>query len=256
MSRLNTTALVLVVLSDYAMVSGEEHRFPTKYEWGEVVKTSTAVELHVKSVPQDRFIRMPPFNNPYKRIYLKSDAKKISLDLRPEVAEWLIMLPKSAAAPEIIVVDTVGTPQLLAQPFVIRACCRGKFILPAHYAVVHGKLLRYEPQPHKNTVGYWANAKDWCQWYFDVHDPGEYEVHILQGCGEGHGGSEVQISVGKSALTFIVEDTGHFQNFKERNIGKLTITKAGRNSLNVVPVSKAKGAVMDVRQIQLIPINR
>ncbi len=256
MSRLDATALALTILADCGMVTGEEPAFPTKLEWGEIVTTPTAVELHVASMPHDRFIRMPRFNNPYKRIYLKSDKRKTPLEFRPEVTEWLIKLPKAAATPEIVVIDTVGAPQLLTQPFVTRVSSKGVVILPAHHAIIHGKLLRFEPQPHKNTVGYWANEKDWCQWQIEVDDPGEYEVHILQGCGEGHGGSEVQISIGKSALTFVVEDTGHFQNFKERNVGKLKITTAGRNSLKVVPVSKAKGAVMDVRQIELILADR
>ena len=65
----------------------------------------------------------------------------------------------------------------------------------------------------------------------NVEEAGEYEVHILQGCGKGHGGSEVSIGVGKSVLTFTVEDTGHFQNFKPRNLGRIEVLKPGRQSL-------------------------
>ena len=253
MNRSIAIILFLAVQSARATTTEDEPLFPTKFEWGQIVTTASAVELHVESVPNDQVVRIPRFNNPYRRIFLKSDPKKNQLKFRPEVSEWLVTVPLSAATPTTIMIETAGAPQLLTQPFVTKADRNGAFVLPAHHAVVHGKLLRYEPQPHKNTVGYWANEKDWCEWHMDVEAPGQYKVHILQGCGKGHGGSEVKMILGRRELTFLVEDTGHFQNFKTRVVGTLEIKNSGRHLLKVVPVSKAKGAVMDVRQIQLVP---
>ncbi|MCH2203797.1 MAG: hypothetical protein MK102_17665 [Fuerstiella sp.] len=254
-SPFHILSLLATTVSTF-VVAGDEACFPTKLTWGEIVTTVKTVELRITSVPDDRVVRIPRINNPYQRIFLKSDEKKTQLPFVPEVSEWLITLPEAATAPATIVIETVGSPQLLTHPFIVQPLAEGDFVLPAHHAVVHGRLLRYEPQPHKNTVGYWADEEDWCQWQLNVTQPGTYEVHVLQGCGEGHGGSEVKISVGKSELTFIVEDTGHFQNFKERKIGALKLTKKGSQSLTVVPVTKANAAVMDVRQIRLIPSDR
>lgn len=245
-------AVSLSVLLVYATSAiAADYVFPLQFAWGQVRKTTTSVELRVESRPADGVIRIPRFNSPYKRITLWGDTTSTQLEFRPEVAEWLITLPKTAAVPATIVIETVGVPQLLSKPFVAEANKEGSFILPAHHAVVHGKLLRYEPQPHKNTVGYWANEKDWCEWKVDVDKPGSYDVYILQGCGKGHGGSEVRISVGKSDLAFVVEDTGHFQNFKERLVGKLELIAGKKQSLKVVPINKAKAAIMDVRQVRL-----
>ena len=254
MYRLYAFSILLAVHLGPPVASADEQSFPMTFEWGTIKNTSAAVELHVESVPDQRVIRIPRFNNPYKRIYLKSDTAKDQLKFKPEVKDWLITLPDSAGAPTIIVIETAGTPELLTEPFVTKPNTNGEFILPAHHAVVHGKLLRYEPQPHKNTVGYWANEMDWCEWQIEAVQPGSYEVQILQGCGKGHGGSDVQIKLGDSELTFVVEDTGHFQNFRKRMIGTLQISTPGRQPLKVVPVSKAKGAVMDVREIRLIPV--
>jgi hypothetical protein len=253
MNRAVSLSFIMVVLASAKSAIAADLVFPTQFDWGQVSKTTTSVELRVESRPADGVIRIPRFNSPYKRITLQGDTTSTLLDFRPEVAEWLITLPKTTAVPATIVIETVGTPQLLAQPFVAEANREGSFILPAHHAVVHGKLLRYEPQPHKNTVGYWADEKDWCEWKVDVDKSGSYDVYILQGCGKGHGGSEVRVSVGKSDLTFIVEDTGHFQNFKERMVGMLELTDGEEQSLKVVPISKAKVAIMDVRQIRLVP---
>jgi arylsulfatase A-like enzyme len=129
----------------------------------------------------------------------------------------------------------------------------GTITLHARTAEVHGVMLRYEPLPHKTTLGYWVNADDWASWEFTVAAPGTFKVEVLQGCGKGQGGSEVEVSVGEQVLRFTVEDTGHFQNFKARDLGTIRIDRPGRHGLTIKPKSKAKAAVMDVRQVTLKP---
>ena len=136
------------------------------------------------------------------------------------------------------------TPRGAAEPATIE--------LHARDAVVHGQQLRYEPQPHKNTLGYWTNPADWAQWHVPIERPGTYEVHVLQGCGAGQGSSRVRVSLGDQSLTFTVQDTGHFQNFVWRNIGKIEVPKPGRYSLEVRPETLAARAVMDLRQVNLV----
>jgi arylsulfatase A len=125
--------------------------------------------------------------------------------------------------------------------------------LPARTAEVHGTQLRYEPSPHKNTLGYWVRAEDWASWEFTITRPGLFTIEILQGCGKGQGGSEVEVSVGGRSLRFTVEDTGHFQNFKARTIGTVALDKPGRYTLTVKPKKKAAAAVLDLRAVTLKP---
>jgi hypothetical protein len=107
--------------------------------------------------------------------------------------------------------------------------------------------------PHKATLGFWTEANDFATWELTVTKPGKYRVEILQGCGTGHGGSSVELTVGKERLTFEVKDTGGWQKFEAREIGSLTLG-AGRQTLTVKPLKKAKAAVMDLRQIRLLPV--
>jgi arylsulfatase A-like enzyme len=129
----------------------------------------------------------------------------------------------------------------------------GTITLPARTADVHGTQLRYEPLPHKNTLGFWTKADDWAGWEFTVTKPGTFAVEVLQGCGTGQGGSEVAVEVDEQKLSFVVEDTGGFQQFKPRGIGTVTIAKPGRYTLALKPTKKAKAAIMDVRQVTLRP---
>ncbi|WP_425617755.1 sulfatase-like hydrolase/transferase [Anatilimnocola sp. NA78] len=130
----------------------------------------------------------------------------------------------------------------------------GTVSLPAKWATVHGETLRFEPLPHKNTLGYWTNPKDWASWEFDLKEPGTFDVELTVGCGNGSGGSEVDVLVGDQKLSFVVEQTGGFQNFAPRKIGQIKLTKPGRYSLEIRPQKKPGAAVMDVPLVKLLPV--
>lgn len=129
----------------------------------------------------------------------------------------------------------------------------GVITLPARTADIHGIQIRYEPLPHKNTLGFWTRVEDQVSWDFQVTHPGSFAVEILQGCGKGQGGSEVELTVAGQTLKTIVEDTGHFQNFKVRAIGTVRLEQPGRYTLRVTPKSKPGVAVMDLRSVTLKP---
>lgn len=118
-------------------------------------------------------------------------------------------------------------------------------------ADVHGAMLRFEPLPHKNTLGFWINPSDWASWDFEVVKPGKFTMEITYGCGNGSGGSEVEFAVGAQKLVFKVEQTGGFQAFVKRDIGEMTFDQPGRYTLTVKPKSKPGPAVMDLPQVVL-----
>lgn len=130
----------------------------------------------------------------------------------------------------------------------------GTIRLPGSGADVHGVMLRYEPLPHKATLGFWVRQEDYASWEFTVDRPGEFDVELWQGCGPGSGGSEVAVESNGQTLTFTVQETKGFQDFIPRQIGRLRFDTAGRQSLRVVPRSKPGVAVMDLPRIVLKPV--
>ena len=127
----------------------------------------------------------------------------------------------------------------------------GPVILSAREARIHGEPLRFEPEPHKDTIGYWVNPSDWAEWEFEIPQAGLFDVEILQGCGQGSGGAEIEIACADQTLTTKVDETGHFQRFVPRNIGTLRFADAGPQTLSVRAKSKPGPAVMDLRRITL-----
>ncbi|MDH3583483.1 MAG: N-acetylgalactosamine 6-sulfate sulfatase (GALNS), partial [Phycisphaerae bacterium] len=126
--------------------------------------------------------------------------------------------------------------------------------LHARDVTVHGVRLRYEPAEKKRCVGFWSDPEDWMSWKFDITRPGRFRVRMAQGCGKGHGGSVAEVTVGGLKEVFTVEDTGHFQNFKWREIGEVDLSEPGSHTLAVRALDKARAAVMDVREVQLVPV--
>ncbi len=131
----------------------------------------------------------------------------------------------------------------------------GRIEIGAKTAHVHGLQLRYEPMPHKNTLGFWVRPEDWAEFAFTVKQPGKYRVEALIGCGNGSGGSDVQFAVGEQVLNYTVKETGGFQAFVPVDLGVLTLTEAKRYQLTVKAIKKPGPAVMDLRQMTLIRID-
>jgi hypothetical protein len=130
----------------------------------------------------------------------------------------------------------------------------GRIVLHSSKATAHGEKLHYEEIENKNTLGFWVNPADWAEWGFDVSQPGTFDIHLWQGCGPGSGGSEVTVIAAGQTVRFTVEETGGFQDFKERVVGRVKFEKAGPQTLEIRAEKKPGLAVMDLRQIVLTPV--
>lgn len=136
-------------------------------------------------------------------------------------------------------------------------------MLHAVRAAVKGSRLQYEPPQNKNTLGFWTDPADTASWQFELHSPGLFSIALTQGCGKGSGGADVELAfealdppsdIRPEPLRFTVEDTGHFQNFRERQLGSRDLSTAKRWKLTVKPLSKPGVAVMDLQRIVLEPV--
>jgi arylsulfatase A-like enzyme len=174
----------------------------------------------------------------YRAIYVEFDASRLSAEstaakMAPRLEAWRALMDQAVSAKQ------------KSKPGA------GAVILHARDAKVHGTKLRYEKEPHKDTLGFWVDKNDWAEWTFDVPAAGTFAVEVLQGCAKGSSGSEIEIVVGGQKLTMKVEETGHFQRFVPRTIGTLTFDSAGPQTLTARAKTKPGAAVMDLRRIVL-----
>ena len=110
------------------------------------------------------------------------------LVVQPETDHWVIRWDSTLVTARNIELLFDTPPQLESETDPIGQLGDGRLNLHAYQAKTTGEKLRFEPQAHKNTVGYWVNAKDFATWSIQVERPGKFNVGILQGCGAGQGG--------------------------------------------------------------------
>ena len=249
-SMIDDISTILSKTFEYKLPPYQNQTFHTA-DWGKIIRLPAGLRLNLLTIPDNRIITVPQYPTTIGKATLIADNHKSEIALSPQLEAWQFKIPNDIGAPASIHIPTVYSANLSRLPKILSSSDSG-FTLMAYDAEVFGQNLRYEPQPHKNTVGYWTNPDDFCQWNIHIHTPGKYEVHIHQGCGKGHGGSEVAVVSANQSLKFFVEDTGHFQNFKKRHIGEFQFNEAGIYTVAVRPIKKAKVAVMDVRRMDLV----
>jgi hypothetical protein len=235
-------------------------------------------ELHfeLKSATEPAEIRLPRLNNNVYGAYWKSiDAPSETFDppalsgseyLAPVLpaasqhlafsqtpTEWRIQLNNKIQYPATVILRLVGPATFAPEGHVCQPDGDGSIVLPAKHAQVTGEKIQFEPLTHKNTVGYWVNANEFATWKFKTTQNSKWDVHILQGCGAGQGGSLIQLDFGSQQLQHRVVETGHFQNFRWKRIGQVELATDSEQSLKVTCEKLSKNAVMDLRQIRLIP---
>jgi len=182
----------------------------------------------------------PAFNGKlWKRLYQDIDVSQLPADetaaaMAPKLAPWRALMDAAIA--------TKGAKAEVGA---------GAIVLHACDAKAHGSKLRYEDAPQKDTLGFWVQKDDWVEWEFDAPHPGVFEVQLLQACGKGSGGAEIEVAVAGQTLTMKVEETGHFQRFVPRMIGTVRLAESGRFTLAVRARTRPGPAVMDLRRVVL-----
>ncbi|HEX8914942.1 MAG TPA: hypothetical protein VF796_21495, partial [Humisphaera sp.] len=268
--RPNAPAGLLEALSwlgrnERALVEGAKPSPLPKQPWGRVTyvpsaagRPATLYLITFVNHASGKLIAYGLSGENVKRAYKLDDGKQADLKLEKTPRDLIIeVTPKGAAAARVDPIATVVAVELDGEPrtapLAVAPAADGSYLLHARDAVVTGVNLRYEPEAIKNTLGYWTNPQDGADWVVRVDKPGTYEVEALQGCGKNSGGSLVEFTVAGQTLPMTVQDTGHFQNFVPRVLGKVKLD-AGTHALSVRVRQKKGAAVMDLRQVTLKPV--
>lgn len=203
-------------------------------------------------------IKIPRLAAPLRTINWQGAEQSSGLQLKPEPDHWVISWKGRPKGASTIVLKFDDAPRLLSELKPVRATGDGSFYLPAHLATTRGDKLRYEPQPNKSTVGYWAGKQDSASWNIELEKPGRFNVAVLQGCGKGQGGSTAAMSFISPVkditpkIDFEVVETGHWQNFQWVQLGQVELRHSGEVEVMVAPKQIKKAALMDIRAIHLI----
>ena len=212
-------------------------------------------------------VSIPRLFNTLSTAVIQFDKKSFPVQVAPEIDSWKLSWKAEGIPVAPVILLTIDEPWA-DHASILHMQSDGSFFLPAHAATTRSDdlpkmKLRYEPQPFKNTVGYWVSITDYVTWDLDVQDPGTFNLAILQGCGAGQGGSLMQASLhalsnntpspkALTSLEFTVEETGHFQDFHWRHLGPFKIDAPAQLQLQVRVKKLANSAAVDIRAIHLV----
>ena len=206
--------------------------------------------LHVKVKKASKYIafegpvallRTATFVNANHLLDVVQDGVKIIIDLPSyddENVDWDIDL----------MFDPSSKPLGKSSPFKVE-----RITLPASKAKMHGEKVMYETAEFRDYIGYWVNPSDYVSWSFGVATTGEYIVEITIGCSPGQEGSTYEVDISGRKLIGKVRETGNWRTFTIDQVGKVLI-ESGEHVLTVRPASIAKGALMNIKRINLILI--
>jgi hypothetical protein len=226
-------------------------------EWNhdcKVARENNRVWITPNKVSQAGAVHIPRFCASIRSIQWVGSSSEVTIV--PEPLYWVVSWTNNPSNNSTILLTLDADATLPIEASIPQPNGDGSIILQANQGITKGEKLRFEPQPHKNTIGYWTIPSDSVTWTLHAASAGVYSIGLLQGCGAGQGGSLGKIEIlqdgtAEASIEFQTIDTGHFQNFQWMHVGDIEIRKSGIYQLQIQPVKIAKGAMCDIRTVVL-----
>ena len=182
---------------------------------------------------------------------------EVKVKVQPEPELWRLQWTEAVPEGADLLIRFDTAPLLISEQTAIEPSSDGALFLRACDARTVGEKLRYEPQPFKNTVGFWVNQSDTAVWQCQIQEAGWYSVAILQGCGHGQGGSQGRIIFLKKgneldSTACVIKETGHFQNFEWVHSGHVFLGEPGDYTVHIQPEHIRGKAFGDIRAVSIV----
>lgn len=129
----------------------------------------------------------------------------------------------------------------------------GEYHLTAAKAQAIGPNMKYMPE--WNAFG-WFNNDDRAEWDVQVDKKGKYDVYMEWSVDDAQSGKGFLFEAGSKSIKGKFQKTGSSYTFRKEKIGTTTLP-AGQHKMVLKGNSASeKGAMMDLRQIVLVPAKR
>jgi putative membrane-bound dehydrogenase-like protein len=168
----------------------------------------------------------------------------IEKDLKPQdVADVIAYLRTGVTPPQRKTFDG-NNPELA------RATADGSLHLTAKTAEIYGTTLVFEKQ--YSNLGYWSSEDDQAVWSVEVPKAGVYDVSFHWACEGGTAGNRFILQAGLEQLTGQVARTGSWDVYRQAKVGTITLA-AGKQRVSMRSAGKISGAMIDLKEIKLVP---
>ena len=139
------------------------------------------------------------------------------------------------------------------RPEVVTAGTEGSLKLLATNASIYGKTLVFE-EKHKN-LGYWSSPDDQASWTIDVPTAGRFDVWLDYACENGAAKNRFNLTIGNTVTSREVAGTASWDLYRRIKIATVMLP-AGRHDVILRPDGAIRGALIDLKEIHLVPAAR
>jgi putative heme-binding domain-containing protein len=246
LSDRSTDALLIAILDPNRALDGRYAAFNVLTKRGQqfsgMLRSETAASITLVG-PEGK-----------KQEILRSEIEELTntgKSLMPDGLEKDIA-PK-AMADLIAYLQSIGRPPKTVagnKPALVKPGADGVLHLRASDCEIHGGEITFEAE--FNNLGMWHGENDHVAWSMEVPKAGRYRVEISYACDNSSAGNTLVIQAGDSKLEFRVAGTGRWADYVDKPIGELDLP-AGRLRLVARPAGAVRGALIDLKEVRLIP---
>ena len=126
-----------------------------------------------------------------------------------------------------------------------------ELVLQAAAAKLKGKEIKFEEGKH---IGYWTDPKATATWALNVPAPGAFRVKALYACDAKYAGSEAKLTIGKKALTSIVNPTKGWSSYELLDLGEINLNQVGTVDCSLGFGTVHKAALFNLKTLIFEPV--
>jgi hypothetical protein len=156
----------------------------------------------------------------------------------------------------VLAIDVVGEPRVTTP--VIRVRADGMLVLDATEADLNTRAARVEEIGGRQNIGAWTDEHDEVAWDVEPPPAGRYRVELEMSCQPGSDGDEFVVQIGAHTLRGVTKATAGWSDFVRTRAGEVTIENpteaSGRTRIAVRPGGSLRHALMNLREVRLVPV--
>jgi alpha-L-fucosidase len=157
----------------------------------------------------------------------------------------------------VIALNIDGAPDVVTPP--LRPATDGTLTLLAEDAILEGPTIQTQTQDGKVDIGFWIDPTAHARWDAELPRPGAYTVELDLACQPKNAGGQAVITAGpageggRAECRVTIPNTGSWSTFQTVKSGTLTIPTEGPLQIIIAPGEGFTGALMNLREVRLIP---
>ncbi len=222
--------------------------------------------IHIFDWPENRELVIPGIASEIEQIYLLADPDREPLKFRQEGGDVLIRLaavqfPGTAFSEHntVLVIEYSDTLKTAVKPILVDPA-QTTHLLP-DFAKLSGGRLEYvfhnvwhDPKERGYHLDNWHDLDATASWDIRTIRSGQYEVYMKYGAPAGCEVNAFEISVGDNIIRQNVANTGGWFEYRSFSVGTISLDKDDNLEINIKPSKLGGCALMNLKEIKLVPI--